>query len=204
MFQLTAIPGEFLTGDPVVKADQYQTLLDAEGIIASARLKADRIVETARRERESERKRGYEEGLLEGRREMAERMIEAVGRNVDYFSCMEQKVASVVIEALKKILGEMDRHEMIMKIVRNALAVVRNQAKVTLRVCPGEAAHVRSQLDDILKQYPGINYVDVSPDPRLQAGGCILETEMGVVDAGGDVQLEAICKSLARSLTTSK
>lgn len=202
MFQLTATPGAFLLGNKVIKADQYQSLVDAEGIIASAQEKARRIIEAAGQERESQKHRGYEDGLLEGRREMAERMIDAVGRNVDYFSHMEQKVVSVVIEALKKILGEMDHQEVILKTVQNALAVVRNQAKVTLRVCPDEAAYVRSRVAEILKQYPGVSYLDVSPDPRLQEGGCILETEMGVVDASVDVQLEAICRSLARSLTT--
>ena len=201
MFQLTDIPDKLLAGEKVVKADQYQSFVDAEGIISSSRKQAERILEAARRERESERQRGYQQGLLEGRREMAERMIDAVERNVDYFSHMEQKVVDIVVEALKKILGEIDQREKILKIVQNALAVVRNQAKVTLRVCPDEAAYVRSRVDDILKQYPGIGYLDVSPDPRLKEGGCILETEMGVVDASVDVQLEAICRSLARSLT---
>ena len=37
-------------------------------------------------------------------------------------------------------------------------------------------------------------------DRRLSAGGCILETEIGVVDASIEVQLKALERSLAKRL----
>ena len=38
-------------------------------------------------------------------------------------------------------------------------------------------------------------------DSRLSDGGCILETDVGVVDASIDVQLQAIENSLSKSLS---
>ena len=89
--------------------------------------------------------------------------------------------------------------KMILRVVKNSLEVARTQKQVTLRACPSQVDFLRSQLNEILAQFPSINFIDVTADPRLKPGGCILETEMGFVDASVEVQLEAIRKSLLKA-----
>ena len=94
----------------------------------------------------------------------------------------------------------MDQQERVTSVVRNALAVTRNESTVIVRVHPDDLETVQQRMDDIMKPYPGIKYIDVVSDSRLNRDGCILETEVGVVDASLDVQLAAIQNSLGRSV----
>jgi type III secretion protein L len=50
-----------------------------------------------------------------------------------------------------------------------------------------------------MADYAGISFVDVAGDARLRAGGCILESELGIVDASIDVQLDALRRALAKA-----
>ena len=87
---------------------------------------------------------------------------------------------------------------------RTALDVVRNQTHVTLRVGPDQLPTVRERVGEILNGHPAVSFLDVQPDARLQADGCILESEIGVIDASIDLQLEAISKAIRKSISKSK
>jgi type III secretion protein L len=120
---------------------------------------------------------------------------------VEYLSSLESKVVELVLKCLKKVLGEMPPEERVTAVVRNALAVTRNEAKVTIRVCPGDKETVESRINEIIKPYPGIRMIDVVADLRLSPDGCVLETEIGVVEASLEGQIQAIENSLSRSVT---
>ena len=67
---------------------------------------------------------------------------------------------------------------------------------MTEAVAPESVAEVQGRLADIMADYSGISFVEVQADTRLRRGGCILESELGVVDASLDVQLEALSRAL--------
>jgi len=187
-------------GQKIVRAEEYQAVLSAEEIVADARRQAESIIARANEEAEQLKEEGFQQGLAEGRLDMAERMVDTVSRSVDYFASMEARIVGIVTKALRKILGEIDHRERIVSVVRNALALARNQTKVTVRVSPGEMQTVQDKIEDVMRPYPAVQFIDVVADGRLTAGGCILETRIGVIDATVDVQIQAIEKSLAKTL----
>lgn len=187
---------------PIIPAEEFQAVLDAEGIIKQAEARAAAILEAAEQKYAERKRDGYEDGLREGRLEMAEKMMDTVASSVDYLSSLEAKVVQIVGKCLKKVLGKIPQEDRVTSVVRNALAVTRNESKVTIRVCPADVETIQSRLSEIMKPYRGLNFVDVVPDSRLTTDGCVLETDIGVVDASLDTQLEAIEKSLARSMTS--
>jgi len=194
-----------LPGDRgVIKASEYREAVEAGEVLEKARREAERILEEARGAYEAEKKRGYEEGLEEGKGDIVERMMETVGKTVDYFATVEQTLCDIVLEAVNKIVGELDDGELVLKIVRNALRLVRNQKQVTLRVAQEDLDNVRKRIQEIMGDFPGIDFIDVTPDSRLRANGCVLESEIGVVDASLDVQLEAIRRALTRAIRHNK
>lgn len=186
-------------GTKIIKAREYATWWKAAEALEKAEEEAKRIVEEAREVFQRERTRGYRDGLLEGKMNMSAQMMDTVAKTVDYFAEIEKKVVDIVTLAVRKIVGEMDPGDLIAAVVKNVLTLARNQTQVTLRVSPGQAETVRERLNEITASYPGVRFVDVVADGRLKEGGCILETEMGIVDAGVDVQIEAIRRSLMKS-----
>ena len=187
-----------LSPSRIIKADDFSTAHDARAILDEARAEAARIVTEAKEVHERERKRGFEEGSEAAKLEMAERMIDAVGSIVDYLGTVEHDMVEVVGRALERILGEIGDKELIIRVVKNALATVRNEKNLTLRVAPDQVATVKARMNEILAQYPIIVDVQVMGDGRLGKTGCILESEIGVIDASLEGQITALKKSFER------
>lgn len=132
--------------------------------------------------------------------EAAEHMIENVSRAIGYFEKVEAKVVDLVMAALRKILMDFDDRERVTLVVKNALSAVRNQKQVTLRLPPDKADLLRERINEILAAYPAVGFLDITPDARLTGDACILESDIGSVEAGIEVQLAAIRRAFEKSL----
>ena len=179
-------------GSRVVRAADIAAWSEAEGLIAAARVQADAIVAGAQAAFEEERQRGYADGMAEAQMEQAEKMIETVSRTVDYFSKVETDMVALVMSAVRKIIDGYDDADRVLIVVKNALSVVRNQKQMTLRLHPQQVDTVRARVNDLLAAYPGVGYLDIVPDGRLGKEACILESEIGLVEASIDGQIAAL------------
>lgn len=176
----------------VVRADELRTLREAEDVIRLANEQAQQILERAQAAFEAERRRGFEEGTEEARLEQAEKMIENVGRTIDYFAQVEGRMVDLVMQAVRKIVSDFDDQARVLITVRNVLSVVRNQKQLTLRLSPHQVDTVKANVNALLAEYPGVGYLDIVPDSRLAGDACILESDIGVIEASVEGQLKAL------------
>lgn len=183
----------------IVRAADMAAFADAQALIADAHCQADRIMEGARAAFEQQRELGYREGKDAALVEVSGRMMEAVAGTVDYFSRVEGEIVNVVMAAVRKIVHEFDDREKTAIAVRGALAVLRNQKQVSLRLHPDEIETVREKLDSILSAYPAVSYLDLVADSRVGRGACILESEIGVVEASLEGQMRALEEAFERT-----
>jgi type III secretion protein L len=183
---------------PVLKKGDYAMLLQTEAVLAHARIEAERIREDAKRAYEEEKKRGYEDGMAEGKMEMTERMLDTVSAGVNYLENLEGAIVDLVLNSLRKIVEGFDDRERVMGVVRRGLGYVRNQKRVVLRLPPEDEERVRAEFDALRRDFPGIAILDLAPDPRLPNGSCVLESELGLIDASLEVQMAGIRRSFLR------
>ena len=195
-------PDFTLTSDRrLVKASEVATAKSADEIIAAAEAEAARIREEAKAAYEAEKQRGYDKGLQDGKMEIAMQKLEQVDQSVTFMESVEEKMAAVVMKALKSCVVEIGDKEMVVNIVRKTMnAVIRTQRHVTLKVAPEMVAAVKERVDALRLDYPTVETFDVVEDPRLKGPACVLETEAGVADASVDTQLAAIERSLKRHI----
>lgn len=184
----------------IIKAATYANLLDARGIVEAAHTEALKITNQAKAQFESEKQRGFQEGLAEGKARIAQHMMESITSTITSLESFESEVVEIVLQAVKRILGELDKKELITKVAKNALALVKNQKRVTLRVCPKDADRLTTEIDGMLAKFSSIHFIDVVPDPRLGEGDAMLETDIGAVDARLETQLAIIRKSLTKAV----
>lgn len=184
----------------ILRGEDHATLVQAQALLDNAHAQAEAIVAGAQDAFEAERKRGYADGKQEALLDQAEKMIETVGRTVEYFAGVENEMVDLVMAAVRKVVDGFDDQEKVMIVVRNALAVVRNQKQMTLRLHPDELETVRGRINDILAAYPGVGYLDLLADGRLERGACILESEIGMVEASLEGQIEALRGAFQRTL----
>jgi len=195
-------PGFSLATDRrLVKATDVATVRTAEEIIAAAEADAARIREEAKAAFEAEKTRGYEKGLADGKMEITMLKLEQVDSSVAFMEGVEQKMADVVMKALKSFVVEIGDRELVVQIVRKTMnAVIRTQRQVVLKVAPEMVETVRTRIAEFRLAYPTVESFDVVEDPHLKGAACILETEAGVADASVDTQLAAIEKSLKKHI----
>ena len=185
----------------VVKAADVATTASAADIIAAAEADAARIREEAKTAFEEEKKRGYDEGLAEGKMEIAMLKLDQVDQSVKFMESVEDKMAGIVMKALKSCVMEIGDKEMVVQIVRKTMAaVIRTQRQVTIKVAPDMVEPVRARISELRVKYPTIESLDVVEDPRLKGPACFLETEAGVAEASVDTQLAAIERSIRRHI----
>ena len=184
----------------VIKAAELTVFREAEAIVAQANKERDAILEQAKIDHEAEKVRGFDEGMLEAKIQISEQMITTVEKSVSYLEGIERSLVDIVLSAVRNIIGEIDDHDRIKSVVRKVLATARDQKRVTLRVSRSDEDSVKADLDNILRDFPGISFIDIDADPRLHQGDCILETDIGVVEATLESQIQSVKTALTKNL----
>lgn len=185
----------------LVKATDMAVAKSAAEIISTAEENAAKIREDAKTAYEEEKKRGYADGLQEGKLEISMRLLDMLDQSVEFMESVERKMADVVMKALKSCVEEIGDEEMVVNIVRKTMkAVIRTQRHVTLKVAPEMVPVVKERVAALRIDFPTVESFDVVEDVRLSGPACILETEAGVADASVETQLAAIERSLKRHM----
>ncbi len=182
----------------VIKADDFWQYQRAREMMSSAREKRDQILDAALAGFEAEQARGYRQGRDEARQEQAQKMIGVISQTVDYFSKIEAQMVDLVLDAVRRIIDDFDDREKVLKVVRNALTMVRNQRQILIRVHPVNVAEIKSQVNNLKQSFPGIEQMEVSADMSLDKDACVIESDMGQVEASMSGQMEALRTSFGR------
>ena len=191
LFRLNTDSLQPAAGTKIVKAAELGQLYEASALLDVARQKAADMERAALEAYEEKKREGYADGLEEGKLEHAEKMMETIISSVEFIEGIESTLVNVVNQSIRKIIGEMEDKERIVAIVRNALNVVRGQQKVTVRVAPSDEAAVLEAMAGMTAG-GGNSFMTVIADARLERDSCILESELGVVDASLSTQLKAL------------
>lgn len=176
------------SGVKVLKANEVAELREASDIIAAAQKEAEDIRRKAEVAYQERYEAGYADGVEFGKMENAEKMMETVLASVEFIENIENTVVSVVNQSIRKIIGDIDDETRIRLIVSTALNNVRGQQKVTVRVSPKDEPVVSKALAAMTSG----SYLTVVADTRLAPESCILESDLGVVDASLKTQLAAL------------
>lgn len=188
--------------ESVVKAEDVAALVKAEAIIAAAEEEAKVIADQARKDHESEKCRGYEDGLAEGRAEILKKKLELIEESVKYMQTVEGEISELVIKALKKCLSEIGDTEVVTQLVKKSMrSIVRNQREITIKVAPAMVESVKKWSETILSEFPTLTYVEVVEDSRLSETACVVDTAAGSVEASVEGQLRALEESFRHHLS---
>ncbi|MBO4317758.1 MAG: HrpE/YscL family type III secretion apparatus protein [Mailhella sp.] len=192
MFRLNAEGVAPAAGVKIIKAEEYARAIEANALLAEAKAKAEGIIQAAEENYAVRHEEGYRDGVEEGKLEHSEKMLETILSSVEFIENIEHTLVDVVNTAVRKIIGELDEQDRIVRLVRSALNTVRGQQKVTVRVSPSDEPAVSHALAAMTASSSAESFLTVLADSRLAKDSCILESELGVVDASLETQLKAL------------
>jgi flagellar biosynthesis/type III secretory pathway protein FliH len=139
--------------------------------------------------------------LAEGRRDGAEQaatlLVEAEARRARRLDELEAEIPSLVVAIARRVLGrELAAAGAVVDVVAETLAPLRARREVTIRVAPADLPAVmaaRPRLAALVERAT----LELLADARVEPGGCVVDTELGRVDARLETQLARIEAALA-------
>jgi type III secretion protein L len=197
---VTALSARIDPGVKVIRAADLAARRDAHGLLEAARIQAADIVKDARRIYEEEALRGYREGREQASRELSTQLADVAVRSASYYAAAGPQIADLVMAAIHQVIGELGDKKRITAVVRQCLAAVRGQKLLTLRVNDTQAALVREQVNSLMKEFPGIDTLDVIEDASISYDACKLESGIGIVEGSIEGELEAIQQAFRQAL----
>lgn len=139
---------------------------------------------------EAARREGFEGGLAAGRAEIAP-AVEALGAAARALEAEREAAASRTEEAAvelalqiaeKAVAAALEvRPELVVEVVRGALRRLAEPQESTLLVNPDDVEAVRSALEELAGEHGAL--LSVRAERRVEAGGCVVRTQAGEIDA---------------------
>lgn len=173
------------SGAHILSKEEFEPVAAATALVDDARAVAAGIVEEARATFESEKRRGYEEGLARARLEAAERLLRENDLLDRKLAEIEDGLTDIVMAGVRRLVQGFDDREKAAIVVRAALRQMRREKKAELRVAPEQYDSMRKSVADIVADFPEIESVDVVEDPALSGAQIIVETSIGRME--GDI-----------------
>lgn len=163
------------------------------------------VDELKRQAEEEGRRQGFSEGLEQARSEAGEirsraqavlREAEEIRRQI--LDELEAEIRSLAVEIAEKLVA---RHlvldpETIAEVAREALEMVRDRESVVIYAHPSYVGHLQGAASRLKELLPEGAVLRIVGDAGLAVGGCLVETEQGLVDATTDVRWQEILKAL--------
>jgi flagellar biosynthesis/type III secretory pathway protein FliH len=185
----------YLPPGSIIPAADLETVQVAESYLAWSQdcLKsAQEAADTLRARAAAE---GYADGVRQGRREAAAALSEVVARFRADLASLQPSLAPIVVRAVEKLVGSLDREELVQACLGAALADIAAEVEVTLFVPPQDADFFRSQIEAIGAS--GGSSIALAVDPLLKGGEMLLATPAGRTHIGARQQISRLAAALA-------
>lgn len=181
-------------GVKVIPAEEFSQAVEAKEVLEGVRQEAAAFrLETeseAARIKEEAAKEGFEEGLKRWNEKIAELEQEKVAHQKE----MEKALVPLAMTAVKKIIGreiEM-KPDTIVDIIATALKGVSHHRKIALYVNKNDLEIVESKRGALKALFEHLQTLTIASREDIMPGGCVIETESGIVNVGLEQQLKAL------------
>ena len=182
------------------QVDAQKARTQAQEVMSEAEKKAAEIIEKAEQSEAATQKKAFTEGFDAGREagynegktevsRLIERLHTMIERTMDkrqqILAETEQQIVDLVLlmtRKVVKVISENQRNVVTSNII-HALRKVKGRADVILRVNLADVGLTTEHTKNFLAAAENIKNITVVEDLSVDAGGCIIETDFGSVDA---------------------
>lgn len=182
----------------IVDGDVFDAKLEAERLLSDARAAAERELQSAREEAERLRRKAELEGRERGLAAVTELLVGARLASAKARANAETDLRVLAVRIAEKILGRelaIDAGAVV-DVAAEALRHVGEPRELLLRCASDDLAALERGKPRLIERCRAAQALSFRADDAVARGGCIIETELGVVDARLSTQLEAIERAL--------
>ena len=180
--------------EKVIPEDTFSTLISAVEIVDKAKIDAEKHIEKTKLECEKLKKEAYEAGYQDGLEKLNKAILEIDKEIKNLRDEFSKKVLPVALKAAKKILGdELKLHpDRVTDIVIQALKPVTQHHMIKIIVSKEDFENIEKEKDRIKQMLEQVKVFSIHEREDIEPGGCIIETEAGIINAQLDNQWRAL------------
>lgn len=177
-------------GKPVIPAAVYDAQLEAAEIRASATAEAEQIRQAA-----------HAKGFAAGKAAAARQLFDLVAVQAELGKRAEHDATQAALLVAGQLLGvtlstEPDK---ILALLKPHLVRMRRAQRIVLRLHPDDAAWLQAHpepLSELREQHTLASSLELRSDPTITRGGCVVESNIGDLDARVETRLTLLASAL--------
>lgn len=181
-------------GQKIIRSNLYQNYLSAQETL-------DKVCEERREAQEHNKNtsqkaqaQGYQAGKDVAHQELLQQKVEFVRKAQHWAQMMEREMFRGLSALLEKIIGTMDKDELLRAVIRQNIQTYAQLPDLKLLVAVGQKAVA----EETLLALSFKDKIEIEEDGRLKKGDSILESPLGSLDASLNVQLASLKTLLAK------
>ncbi len=183
----------------------------AQKIVANAEAEARQVIQNAQAEidriRDEARNEGFEQGKREGIEQATgqfadsmETLNEAIIARRKIIKDAESEILRLALKVAEQIIrSEVSLHrDVCLNIVAEAISRISDREQIIIKVNRDDVEHVKKYKDRISSLVDGVKSLTILEDGSVEPGGCIIETNLGYVDARISTKIKAIEEAFSK------
>ncbi len=177
------------------KADQI--VKDALKQSAEIKTQAESVLADGKKRAEEAVKKGYADGQSKGLAAVTEKLLMLEALKEKFYAEAEPDVVKLAMMIAEKIIGDLavQNAELVKAVAKQALEKTLGD-RIVIRFNPEDYKLLIEEGSDFRQYVDKTKRLTIRPDDGISKGGCIVESEVGTIDAQLEPQLSAIRKAL--------
>jgi type III secretion protein L len=169
----------------IIPADLVATIQDAAGVLESIKKDAEAYRLKVAEESEGIKEKGFKAGYEDGFESWTEHLVSFEKKLEGVQKEIQQAVIPLALKAAKKIVGrEIELSEdVIVDIVAANLKAVSQHKKIIIYVNKKEIDTLEKNKPRLKELFERLEGLSIQARDDIAPGGCIIETEVGIVNA---------------------
>ncbi len=178
----------------VVNAEEFEAMTTAKQIVAEAQRKADEIKAEALRFKEEVFAKAREEAKADVQARQAEELARAKMQAGQIVAEAEKDVLELALKMAAKIIGrDIERDPVVVaEICASAIEAARGSKAMVLKVHPEDGKVLREKRPRLMELIGRAVDIAIRDDSEVERGGCVIQTEFGVIDGQIRTQFEML------------
>lgn len=199
-------PNKISANQRIIPAEVLGQLLDAEEVLAKVKSDAEQYKLDIALECEKLKEAAQAEGFAAGYQSWAEHVAKLEQEIIKVRQDLEKVLLPVALKAAKKIVGrEIELSEnTIVDIVANALKSVAQHKKITIYVNKKDLDSLEQSRARIKEVFESLEVLSLRERSDIARGGCVIETEGGIINAQLENQWSALERAFASLMRQQK
>ncbi|CDR34566.1 HrpE/YscL family type III secretion apparatus protein [Criblamydia sequanensis] len=193
-------------GKKIVPKDDFSKMLESKEVLENVQKDAaiyrQSVAEECEKLKEIAQKEGYEMGF----EKWAEHLV-AFQKNIESLRDEYTKVlAPIALKAAQKIVGRAFdlSHDAVYDIVANALKPVLQHKRITIWVNKNDREILEKNRNRLKDLFENVELLSIREREDISQGGCIIETEGGIINAELENQWAILEKALSSLFKNDK